>query len=188
MLYFNTIIELYKRGVLKYIFSQIKQYKKLHEICIYQSSNNTYSSISKNNGKYPVYDATGITKYIDQFDIDKNYISIIKDGSGVGRLQFCQSNSTIIGTMGAIIPKKCDPYYLYYSLETIDFRKYIIGSTIPHIYFKDYSHINIPFVEDTQQKKISFVFSKMDDQININSFILNSMNQLKSGLLQRLFI
>ena len=181
-------LKLYKRGVLKYIFSQIKQYKKLYEICIYQASNNTYSSISKNNGDYPVYDAAGITTYIDQFDIDKNYISIIKDGAGVGRLQFCQSNSSIIGTMGAIIPKKCDSYYLYYSLQTVDFRKYIIGSTIPHIYFKDYSNVNIPFVDKIEQKKISIVLCKIDQQIINSSSILILMNQLKSGLLQQLLI
>lgn len=56
---------------------------------------------------YPVYDAAGIAGYIDYYDIDSDYITIVKDGSGVGRLQKCDKKSSFIGTLGALVAKNC---------------------------------------------------------------------------------
>jgi type I restriction enzyme S subunit len=61
----------------------------------------------------------------------------------------------VIGTLQYLIPKKeIDINYLYYFLSSMDFLKYKNGSTIPHIYFKDYSEASIVVPPLSEQKQI----------------------------------
>ena len=78
----------YKRGALSRIFNDVLETVKLSDISNFISSTRTLSTtLNSNKGIYPVYDAAGISGYIDHYDIDSDYITIVKDGSGVGRLQ-----------------------------------------------------------------------------------------------------
>ena len=54
----------------------------------------------------------------------------------------CKPKSSVLGTLDIIKPKEGnDLYFIYLLTKRIHFSKYVIGSTIPHIYFKDYSLI-----------------------------------------------
>ena len=76
---------------------------------------------------------------------DKPYLSIVKDGSGFGRITKMDAYTSVIGTLQYILPKEnIDLDYLNYSLMSVDFKKYVSGAAIPHIYFKDYK--NEPFL------------------------------------------
>lgn len=48
------------------------------------------------NGIYPVYGANGIISFIDNYQIDSDSILIIKDGAGVGKVQFARGKLSII--------------------------------------------------------------------------------------------
>ncbi|MCC6251794.1 MAG: four helix bundle protein [Bacteroidia bacterium] len=50
----------------------------------------------------------------------------------------------------------------------IDFTKYITGSTIPHIYFKDYKNEEIHLPSLPEQEKIANFLSAIDEKINHN--------------------
>src|SRR3989344_2278772 len=114
--------------------------KKLSEVCEKGSSNISINKIDNDNGKYPIYGAKGLIKKVSFFHQDKEYISIIKDGAGIGRIEFREPFSSVIGTLQYINPKPTiNIKYLYYFLLGIDFSKYSQGAAIPHIYFKDYS-------------------------------------------------
>jgi type I restriction enzyme S subunit len=53
--------------------------------------------------------------------------------------------TSVIGTLQYILPNdEIDLDYLNYSLMSVDFKKYVQGAAIPHIYFKDYK--NEPFL------------------------------------------
>lgn len=140
------------------------------------------------NGEYPIYDASGIAALIDEYDFANTYVAIIKDGSGVGRLQLCQSKSSIIGTMGAIFPKHCTVGYLFAVLQTIDFRQFTTGMAIPHIYYKDYKNCLIPFPPQEQRNKIERILTAIDFMIDKESRILSLLRQQKTSLMQQLFI
>ena len=58
---------------------------RLEDICTTTTSNLTLKELGKNNGAYPVYGASGLIKYIDFYNQDKEYIGIVKDGAGIGR-------------------------------------------------------------------------------------------------------
>ena len=178
-----------KRGLLSTIFSKVTTFVHLKDICEYASSAKTMSQIDNTpKGACPVYDAGGVAAFVDFYDMDTNYIAIIKDGSGVGRLQFCQAKSSFIGTLGGLIPKNCSALYLYTALQTIDFKEYVTGMAIPHIYYKDYKEAMLPYPCEEERAKIEIVFQYLDDKIAKAELLLTKLNELKKSFLQQLFI
>jgi type I restriction enzyme S subunit len=83
--------------------------------------------------------------------------------------------------------EQIDTYYLYCLLSNIDFVKYVTGSTIPHIYFKDYSSeiCGLPCLEE--QNKIANFLSAIDDKINHCQVQIEKTEVWKKGLLQQMF-
>ena len=170
------------------VFSKISTYKKLSDISIYKTSSKTVTNFSKNDiGTYPVYDASGIAMYTNKYDMEIDYVSIVKDGSA-GRLQYCTAYSSFIGTLGALIAKDCSTYYLYIILQTVDFSKFITGSIIPHIYYRDYKNLILPFPDEIKRNQISNLFKQIDNNIENNNIIISNLTLYKQGLLQKMFI
>jgi type I restriction enzyme, S subunit len=119
--------------------------KTLGEVCERDSSNVSQNQLNNEEGPYPIFGASGLIKNVSFYHRNKPYLSIVKDGSGVGRVTKMDAYTSIIGTLQYILPKEnIDLSYLYYSLISIDFKKYVAGAAIPHIYFKDYK--NEPFI------------------------------------------
>ena len=57
--------------------------------------------------------------------METDYISIVKDGSGVGNLSYHEKNSSIVNTSQYLLPKKnFDIHFLYYLLQTLNLLKY----------------------------------------------------------------
>lgn len=126
---------------------------KIRHIAFAESSGLSVDNLL-DDGNYEVYDANKLVGYLDNNPVKTNYISIIKDGAGVGRTRLMQQNTNVIGTMNYIIAKNIDLNYLYYTLQVFDFEKYATGSTIPHIYFKDYANEYIALQDNKVQKDI----------------------------------
>ncbi len=164
------------------------QESRLEDICEKQSSNISANKIEDNMGDYPIYGATGILKNIDFYEVENDYISIIKDGAGVGRLLYCEGKSSVLGTLDIIQSKNINLYFIFLLLSRIDFKKYITGSTIPHIYFKDYKKekFQIPSIEE--QEKIANFFKSLDEKINLETELLTQYENQKKYLLQNLFV
>lgn len=163
----------------------------IDEVTSYSSSkksSNQYEESETIQG-YPVYDAIQEIGKDSHYDMEQPYISILKDRAGVGRLNLRQGQSSVIGTMSYLLPNNIDIRFLYYRMKLLNFRKYIIGSTIPHLYYKDYSKekIFIPSIFEEQEKIGKFIF-KMDELINDKSSKLELLKQRKQGLLQKMFV
>ena len=93
----------------------------------------------ENDGPYPVYGASGIVGYSADYQNEERYVAVIKDGAGVGRVCICEPKSSVLGTMQALLPAEgvnCD--YLLHLVRSMKLGDGFTGSTIPHIYFKDY--------------------------------------------------
>jgi type I restriction enzyme S subunit len=197
----KTLLNQYKKGVMNKIFSQEIRFKdddgnnyqdwekkKLGAVANKKSSNISANKIEDNFGDYIIYGASGILKKVDFYKEEDDYISIIKDGAGVGRLLYCKGQSSVLGTMEIIRPnEQIDTYYLFCLLSNIDFVKYVTGSTIPHIYFKDYSSeiCGIPCLEE--QTKIANFLSAIDEKIKYCQEQIVNTEVWKKGLLQQMF-
>jgi type I restriction enzyme S subunit len=198
----KELLEHYKKGVMQQLFSQQLRFKdkegedypdweekKLGEIATKASSNISANTIEENQGEYKIYGASGFLKKIDFFREEKPFISIVKDGAGVGRTLLCDANSSVLGTLDIIKPKvKVELYFLYSVLNNVKFEKYMVGSTIPHIYYKDYSNekITIPCLEE--QQKIAFYLSSIDVKIESVAQQIEKTRGFKKGLLQQMFV
>ncbi|ATN01736.1 restriction endonuclease subunit S [Staphylococcus capitis] len=198
------LLEQQKKGYMQKIFSQELRFKDadgneyqnweqctIAEVTNYSSSkksSNQYEESETIQG-YPVYDAIQEIGKDFQYDMEQPYISILKDGAGVGRLNLRQGQSSVIGTMSYLLPNNIDIKFLYYRMKLLNFRKYIIGSTIPHLYYKDYSKekIFLPSILEEQEKIGQFIF-KMDKLIDDKSKKLELLKQRKQGLLQKMFV
>lgn len=160
--------------------------RKLNEICDYTSSSLTASS-SIENGKYILYDANTEIGSVDSFSMNEDYITVIKDGAGVGRIRKLPKNTAFIGTMGALTSKNKETDFLYYLLERKDLSKQFTGSTIPHIYFKDYGKdaVNIP--KDKEQQVIGSYFKQLDNLITLHQRKCDTLKNLKASMLTKMF-
>lgn len=161
---------------------------KLRDITIKKSSNIAANKIEDNFGKYIIYGASGILKYVDFYEEENDYIGIVKDGAGVGRIFYCKGKSSVLATMDIIKPEKnLNTYFLYCLLDRINYKKYITGSTIPHIYFKDYrvEKVGVPCLEE--QTKIANFLSSIDTKIDVEAQLLQKLEEQKKYLLQHLF-
>ncbi|GIV42963.1 MAG: hypothetical protein KatS3mg035_0086 [Bacteroidia bacterium] len=124
------------------------------------------------------------------FNMNEQYISIVKDGSGVGRLNLCQSKSSILGTLTALKVRDNDKYsliYAYYLLNTLNFSTFVKGAGIPHIYYSDYKEIRIGIPSLPEQQKIADCLSSLDDLIQAQEQKIEWLELHKKGLLQGLF-
>lgn len=136
---------------------------------------------------YPVFNANSIAGYVDFYENECPYISIIKDGAGIGRVRLCEAKSSTIGTMGCIHARKgISIIFLYYLLEQVDFNKYSNGSTIPHLYYKDYSCEKVRIPDIKEQTAIAEVLSAADREIEKLQQDIEQEKQKKKALMQLL--
>lgn len=135
--------------------------KTVGDVANSESSSMALNKLDLKPTGYPVYGADSIVGYIDEFQHKEKYISIVKDGSGVGRLNLCQSNSSILSTLTSLKSKnkkQHDLDWLYYLLNTVDFSVYVKGAGIPHIYYSDFKNENVPVPPQRNNKKSLLVF------------------------------
>ncbi len=164
--------------------------KLIEEIAISESSSMALNKLELKPKGYPVYGADSIVGYIDDFQQDQKYISIVKDGSGVGRLNLCQSHSSILGTLVCIKSKNEKQFHLdwiYYLLNTVDFSVYVKGAGIPHIYYSDFKLQKVSVPKPKEQQKIASCLSSLDEVIAAHSQKLELLKDHKKGLMQNLF-
>ena len=168
-----------KKGLMQQIFSQKIRFRgkngddypdwqecRLGDIAFKESSSISAEGIKGRSGPYSVYGASGFLQSLDMYDQETEYIAIVKDGAGVGRLMLLEPKSSVLGTLNIIKPKNVGVRFLYYLLQTVNFERYIAGSTIPHIYFRDYSRARLRIPNREEQEKIQEVLFLLDEQVS----------------------
>ncbi|MBK9637735.1 MAG: restriction endonuclease subunit S [Bacteroidetes bacterium] len=130
-------------------------------VCDKASSNVSQNQLENEVGEYPIFGASGLIKNVSFYHQDKPYLSIVKDGSGVGRVTKMDAYTSVIGTLQYILPNDgIDIDYLNYSLMSVDFKKYVAGAAIPHIYFKDYKSEPFLWIPLSEQRQIVSVLNE----------------------------
>ena len=167
-------------------FTEAWEQRKLGEVFEYLSSQ-VQANQAQAEGRYKLFDASSQIGY-SSIGSNRPLVTIIKDGSGVGRIRLIPYNSWFIGTLGGLLANEIDVDFGYALLQNIDFSIYIIGSTIPHIYFKDYSAAPLFIAKFKEQQMIGKVFSKLDSLITLHQRKLDALNKIKSALLEKMFV
>jgi type I restriction enzyme S subunit len=164
--------------------------KILGDIADSESSSLALNKIELREEGYSVYGADSVVGYIDEYSQDDKYISIVKDGSGVGRLNLCEPKSSILGTLAYIKSKDKKEFildWIYYLMNTINFNSYKKGSGIPHIYYSEFKIEPVGVPKPKEQQKIASCLSSLDELIAAHNDKLDALQDHKKGLLQNLF-
>ena len=192
---YNYYIE-FKKYLMQQIFTQKLRFDfnekwkvyKLKDLMSVKSSNISINKVDNNTGEYPLYGTGGYLQNIDFYEMEDEYISITKDGS-VGKIDYHEGRSSIINTSQYLIPNKnFNIRFLYYQLQTLNFEKYIVGSSIPHIYFKDYGNEKVKIPNLLEQEIIAKLFIVIDKKLYMLDKSISLMYRFKKGLLQQMFI
>ncbi len=137
------------------------EYCQLEDAVKKGSSNISLNKIKGEDGEYPVFAAKGFVQNVSFYHQEEDYLAIIKDGAGIGRVSKHPAKSSIVATMQYLIPKEgFDIDFIKYFLEGIDFEKHRNGSTIPHIYFKDYKSEKFPNIPLPEQQRLVSILDK----------------------------
>jgi type I restriction enzyme S subunit len=154
---------------------------KIKDICDKGSSSLKQKDVENQNGKYPVFGASGLIGKIDTYHQNKEYIAIVKDGSGIGRVSFMPAFSSVIGTLQYILPKEgYNIKYISYCLQSLDLANYKQGAAIPHIYFRDYGEyeVNVEENPDDQQRIVTYLDAEF---AKIEALKANAEKQLQAA-------
>lgn len=151
---------------------------KLKEICIKESSSLRQRDLLA-EGLFPVYGAAGIAGTLNEYQIDKQYVAVIKDGAGVGRVRLCDAKTSVLGTMQALVPRdSVMPGYLLHLVRSMNLGSGFTGSTIPHIYFRDYGERTVLLPSMDQQALIVERFRQVEGAIGILNMQLAVLDDL----------
>ena len=152
---------------------------KLEDVCERASSNLKQSDIIDKNGDYPIYGASGYIKNINFYISDKPYIGIVKDGSGVGRVNIYPAYSSLLGTMQYVVPNdNMDIAYLMYALRYMKLGSLYSGAAIPHIYYKNYQRNELNYREKNEQKSISTQLTQIENAILVCNAKIIALDEL----------
>ena len=120
------------------------------------------------DGPYAVYGASGIIGSMSTFQNGARYVAVVKDGAGVGRASLCSPNTSVLGTMQALIPTEMVlPEYLLHLVRAMRLGEGFSGSTIPHIYFKDYGQRLVRCVPMAEQERIVGILGSIERQADM---------------------
>lgn len=166
--------------------------KTLGEVCIAKSSNVAQNKLKDDDGVYPIFGASGLIKNVSFYHRAQPYLSIVKDGSGVGRVTKMPAFTSVIGTLQYILPHDdINLDYLNYALMSVDFKKYVAGAAIPHIYFKDYKNEPFLWMPLVEQQRIVAVldeaFAAIDTARACAESNLKNAKELFESYLQGVF-
>ena len=168
-------------------FAEVWEQRTLDELVDYVSSN-LAAKDSAENGLCDLYDANGAIGKTNNKPMSVDYITVIKDGAGVGRIRKLSKGTMFIGTMGALVSKNSDLDFVYSLLTRFSLSKMFSGSTIPHIYFKDYGKncYYTPRIEE--QRKIGRFFERIDMLIDFYQTEIDKMQDIKNAFLDKMFV
>ncbi|WP_158860356.1 restriction endonuclease subunit S [Lunatibacter salilacus] len=136
-------------------------------------------------------------RYIQDTNIQLkiNDVLVTKDGT-IGKIALIDSltkPATLNSGVFVIRPiqKSFDSRYLYYILRSSHFAEFLArltaGSTINHLYQKDFVHFDFPIPPSTEeQTAIANILSSMDAELRHLEIKLSRFKQVKQGMMQQL--
>ena len=163
------------------------EWVRLEDVCAKGKSNLRQKDL-KNDGPYPVYGAPGIVGFSSDYQNADAYVAVVKDGAGVGRVMACEPRSSVLGTMQALLPGKgTDRDYLLHLVRSMDLGKGFTGSTIPHIYFKDYGKTLVRALSRGRQVEVANRLSGIDRLISQGKQQLSALDDLVKSRFVEMF-
>ena len=133
-------------------------------------------------GDIPVIASTGIVGYHNEEKVQAPGVVIGRSGS-IGGGQYITNNFWPLNTTLWVKDfKGHHPRFVYYLLKSIDFSQFNVGSGVPTL---NRNHLSGVLVADTSysyEKEVSNVIGILDDKINLNKKINQTLEQMSQTL------
>lgn len=160
----------------------------LEKLCTCDSSDIVISKTSIGCGEYKLYGASGLIGNIDYFHKDKPYLGLVKDGSGVGRVNKYPPYSSLVGTMQYLHPTEiADINFLKYLIISLNLAKYVKGAAIPHIYYRHYKNEQVLLPSILEQQTIASELDTIQEIIDGYHAQIVDLNELAKSLFLDMF-
>ena len=85
-----------------------------------------------------------------------------------------------------LVPTACDPIYLYYRMQTIDFSNYVQQGAVPSVNGSTIGSIRVLVPTLPEQRKIAAILSSVDDAVEKTQAVIDEVQVVKRGLMQDL--
>jgi type I restriction enzyme S subunit len=161
--------------------SEWKTYK-LGDLVTFQRGHDlTRTQMQK--GTYPVAGSNGVIGFHNEFTTKAPGITIGRSGN-IGNVYYFETDFWAHNTTLYIKEfKNCDPKFIYYLLQTMNFGGHNSGSAVPSLN-RNYIHpIEVKAPDLPTQRQIASILSSLDDKIEINL----QMNQTLEAMAQAIF-
>lgn len=139
-------------------------------------------------GDIPVIASTGIVGYHNEEKVQAPGVVIGRSGR-IGGGQYITNNFWPLNTTLWVKDfKGHHPRFVYYLLKSIDFSQFNVGSGVPTL---NRNHLSGVLVADTSysyEKEVSNVIGILDDKINLNKKINQTLEQMSQTLFKSWFV
>jgi len=155
---------------------------KLGDLVTFQRGHDLTKS-QMQEGSFPVAGSNGVIGFHNEYTTKAPSITIGRSGN-IGNAYFFDKDFWAHNTTLYIKEfKNCDPKFIYYLLQTINFGGHNSGSAVPSLN-RNYIHpIEIQAPDLATQVEIAQILSSLDDKIEL----LQQMNQTLENIAQAIF-
>jgi len=202
----KTLLETYKKGVMKKIFNQEIRFKddngndfpdweekKLGRVCNIQKGKQLNKSELSDNGQYPAING-GVdpSGYTDEWNTVAHTITISEGGNSCGYVNYIKKDFWCGGHCYSLldIQNYLSKYYLfeYLKFKEKSIMRLRVGSGLPNIQKRDIDGFPILIPSLEEQKKLSNFLSTIGNQIELLETQIDKTKTWKKGLLQKMFV
>ena len=142
----------------------------------------------RRQGKYPVVASTGTTTTHDKFKVKGPGVVIGRSGS-IGGGQYVESDFWPLNTTLWVKDfKGNDEKFIYYTLKSLDFSSFNVGAAVPTLNRNHLSALNVRIPDVDKQKKIANILGSLDEKIELNRHMNETLEQLGQTLFRHYFV
>ncbi len=183
-------LKIYKKGLLKKIFDDIKDNASIRLQDLYHFSYGEGNTNPDNGGIYPVYGANGKIGGFNTYNAEYSVI-IGHMGAYAGNVLF-EENKHFVTYNGTIaLPKNIKilrPKFGYYMLLNTNLPKICAGSGMPFLSYETLNNIKVKLPDIKTQEKYEKLLDLTETKVKLEGTKLQSLNKIKKSLLQQMFI
>jgi len=145
-------------------------------------------SDKRNTGHVPVVASTGVAGYHDVAMVNAPGVVIGRSGSIGGGQYVTRPFWPLNTTLWVKDFRGNDPRFCYYLLRNIDFKRFNVGSGVPTLNRNHIASVVVNIPPLAEQKRIAGILGALDDKIELNSKMNETLERIAQALFQSWFV
>lgn len=140
------------------------------------------------NGNFPILASNGIVGYHNQFKVEGPGVTTGRSGT-LGKVFYIKDNFWPLNTSLYIKDfHGNDEGFIYYYLQTLDFKNYNGGSSVPTLNRNHIHTIRVKIPSLLEQKSISAILFSLDGKIELNNQINKNLEKIAQAIFKHWFL